>query len=358
MQKFFSIVSILFFTLSLFAQTPDTAAVAAAESLYQPKADKGGVKISASAPLPIFRKMDNKIQYLKMGLQKQVDGISSTLQSKVNQATLVDTAVALRTHINAAHNQIASETAARIAADAISTADGNTLKRLPNGLYASNTASYDLDGNGSQETTFGIFKENDWFSANFAGLQSRRGATKTLMGFPNAYYDDFSLLSLDTVTYQYSTVSGNKNYMAFINANANYRFDMSSNASGKAAIMNVTYKNRSHGFRIDSSGISIRDDSTAHFSPNSRKGIRYPSGNSLNINGVKSVVSDYPYIGFDRNSLVHKAYTDDTFVKKVVGFVPTSSNDNSGATGDIATDSNFIYIKTASGWKRATLSTF
>jgi len=39
-------------------------------------------------------------------------------------------------------------------------------------------------------------------------------------------------------------------------------------------------------------------------------------------------------------------------------YTPTGSADALGATGDIAWDANYIYIKTAAGWKRAALSTF
>ena len=39
-------------------------------------------------------------------------------------------------------------------------------------------------------------------------------------------------------------------------------------------------------------------------------------------------------------------------------FTPSSSSDGRGALGDFAWDNNYIYIKTASGWKRAALSTF
>ena len=39
-------------------------------------------------------------------------------------------------------------------------------------------------------------------------------------------------------------------------------------------------------------------------------------------------------------------------------YTPTSSSDALGASGDITWDANYIYIKTASGWKRAALSTF
>lgn len=39
-------------------------------------------------------------------------------------------------------------------------------------------------------------------------------------------------------------------------------------------------------------------------------------------------------------------------------YTPSASADSNGQTGDVAWDGNYIYIKTASGWKRATLSSF
>jgi hypothetical protein len=39
-------------------------------------------------------------------------------------------------------------------------------------------------------------------------------------------------------------------------------------------------------------------------------------------------------------------------------FTPASTGDQSGDAGQIAYDENFIYVKTASGWKRSALSTF
>jgi hypothetical protein len=39
-------------------------------------------------------------------------------------------------------------------------------------------------------------------------------------------------------------------------------------------------------------------------------------------------------------------------------YTPTSSSDTNGNTGDFSWDSNYLYIKTASGWKRAALTTF
>ncbi|MBO9204503.1 MULTISPECIES: hypothetical protein [Niastella] len=39
-------------------------------------------------------------------------------------------------------------------------------------------------------------------------------------------------------------------------------------------------------------------------------------------------------------------------------YTPTSSSDANGNVGDMSWDDNFIYIKTAEGWKRSTLSSF
>ena len=39
-------------------------------------------------------------------------------------------------------------------------------------------------------------------------------------------------------------------------------------------------------------------------------------------------------------------------------YTPTSTSDTHGAEGDISWDDNYIYIKTSSGWKRSSLSTF
>lgn len=39
-------------------------------------------------------------------------------------------------------------------------------------------------------------------------------------------------------------------------------------------------------------------------------------------------------------------------------YTPSATGDSNGQTGDVAWDGSYIYIKTASGWKRASLSTF
>jgi hypothetical protein len=39
-------------------------------------------------------------------------------------------------------------------------------------------------------------------------------------------------------------------------------------------------------------------------------------------------------------------------------YTPASSTDTNGNIGDFAWDDNYLYVKTTSGWKRTTLSTF
>lgn len=110
MKKIFLVLTALLFLLlpfaALFAQTPDTAFVQAAENLYQPKANKGGVAISPSAPLPLFRKADGKIQYIKSSLQGQIDNANSVIALKAN-VTSIDTAkAAIRSEMSDKYNYV------------------------------------------------------------------------------------------------------------------------------------------------------------------------------------------------------------------------------------------------------------
>lgn len=45
-------------------------------------------------------------------------------------------------------------------------------------------------------------------------------------------------------------------------------------------------------------------------------------------------------------------------VRMRTSYTPTSTTDPNGNTGDIAWDANYVYVKTAAGWKRAALSTW
>lgn len=52
------------------------------------------------------------------------------------------------------------------------------------------------------------------------------------------------------------------------------------------------------------------------------------------------------------------AWKNPTSIFSGSSYTPTSSADAVGNTGDFSWDTNYIYIKTASGWKRSALSTF
>lgn len=104
MKKLFLFLT---FTFTVFAtisaQTPDSAFVQAASELYQPKANKNGVPISPTAPLPLFRKVDGKIQWLRTFLQGQIDNANGVIALKASNAR-VDSAVgAIATKLSTAN---------------------------------------------------------------------------------------------------------------------------------------------------------------------------------------------------------------------------------------------------------------
>lgn len=81
----------IFISLSVQAQTPDTAAISEASALYQPKSLKGGVAISATAPLVPIQKLDNKLQWVRSLMQGQIDGVNAVLPLKLNSSTAAST---------------------------------------------------------------------------------------------------------------------------------------------------------------------------------------------------------------------------------------------------------------------------
>lgn len=143
MKKIFLVLIALLFLLlpfaALFAQSPDTAFVQAAADLYQPKANKGGVSISATAPLPLFRKADNKILWVKSNLQGQVDNVNSVMTAKANIAS-VDTAKAnIRSEISDKYNYVNTTLAA---ADSSAAAYTEATYQKKIGLTTSNNVLY------------------------------------------------------------------------------------------------------------------------------------------------------------------------------------------------------------------------
>jgi hypothetical protein len=48
----------------------------------------------------------------------------------------------------------------------------------------------------------------------------------------------------------------------------------------------------------------------------------------------------------------------DALLRLRVSKTPTSSADPSGSVGSFAWDDNYVYVKTSTGWKRSSLTTF
>ena len=92
MKKILLILLFISTCLSVQSQQIDTAFVQAAADLYQPKANKAGVAISVTAPLPIFRKADNKIAFNKaIARQATIDSASQIRTDLVNSINSVST---------------------------------------------------------------------------------------------------------------------------------------------------------------------------------------------------------------------------------------------------------------------------
>jgi hypothetical protein len=55
---------------------------------------------------------------------------------------------------------------------------------------------------------------------------------------------------------------------------------------------------------------------------------------------------------------IRNATSGNSLLRIVNPYTPTGTSDSKGSTGSLSWDANFIYVKTAAGWKRAALSTF
>jgi hypothetical protein len=55
---------------------------------------------------------------------------------------------------------------------------------------------------------------------------------------------------------------------------------------------------------------------------------------------------------------IRNATSGNSFLRILNPYTPTSTLDVKGSAGAISWDTNFIYVKTAAGWKRSALSTF
>ena len=90
-------------------------------------------------------------------------------------------------------------------------------------------------------------------------------------------------------------------------------------------------------------------------------GSRFANVSALNYQGAQMAIKKGWAINDDiQPTSALDITSDDGFdqLRLRKSFTPTGSSDSRGNTGDMAWDENYIYIKTASGWKRSTLSDF
>lgn len=121
-----------------------------------------------------------------------------------------------------------------------------------------------------------------------------------------------------------------------------------------AAIPGVNYKsvagNMSWNIGSVTSGALSIQTTSAGVNPNAVDGTFFVKDDKVSIGRYPSPA--YPA------TLSVKNQTGYSQLNLATTYTPTGSADALGATGDISWDVNYIYIKTASGWKRSALSTF
>jgi hypothetical protein len=107
------------------------------------------------------------------------------------------------------------------------------------------------------------------------------------------------------------------------------------------------------GMYINPSLTSAADWRSIEWSNNSGFGM-YGNGTANNyLNGSLGIKTTSPTDLIDINGA--NGYSQ---LRLRTAYTPTGTADANGNTGDLSWDDNYIYIKTAAGWKRSTLSTF
>jgi hypothetical protein len=88
-------------------------------------------------------------------------------------------------------------------------------------------------------------------------------------------------------------------------------------------------------------------DSNANYTLSGGRRFHVKGNGTVGI-GTSTPASQLDILGF-------KGYSQ---LRMRTPYTPSSSSDTNGNVGDMAWDENYIYVKTASGWKRSTLGTF
>lgn len=161
----------------------------------------------------------------------------------------------------------------------------------------------------------------------------------------------------------------------FTNASSTYNYlSIGSGASGtitNAYGVNTKIDNLGSGTYTNIYGYSL--DSLPAFSANSQKRIGLqiadiPSEGSYTGTQRYAIKTGTGPISFgDKVGIGTTSPTASLEVKGITGYdqfrlttsyTPSATGDSNGSTGDLAWDDNYIYVKTAAGWKRSALSTF
>jgi hypothetical protein len=112
-------------------------------------------------------------------------------------------------------------------------------------------------------------------------------------------------------------------------------------------------------------GVSLNNNGTG-----GRQYALYSSNNSSGLGGGKFTIADVNAqaarilidssgkVGINCTDPKGKLDVNDDRIRIRVTNTPSGTGDSSGNSGDHCWDSNYLYVKTGSGWKRAALSTF
>lgn len=155
--------------------------------------------------------------------------------------------------------------------------------------------------------------------------------------------DDYSLL---TSAQKRLTITAGGN-IGIGNTSPSYKLDVSGNIRLQDKIFTGNQA-ADIAINMQSSGLTIPNIQGTNFADNASKNIslQYFGGNvGIGNQSPTSLIDISSANGFGQLRL-RTSYT------------PSSTSDANGNTGDVSWDANYLYIKTAAGWKRAALSTF
>jgi hypothetical protein len=167
---------------------------------------------------------------------------------------------------------------------------------------------------------------NNTAIGSLAGLLVSSGSGNTHIGKGAGYQSGGDVATDATTTASYQTAIG---YQAGGGATNNY---------GTA----IGYRSKASGFGATAIGAGATASGAGSVA----------IGRDSNGNGATTTTNNEIAIGTSTHTVKIAGKLN------VAQATPTSSSDIQGQVGDIATDDNYIYVKTSSGWKRSALSTW